>query len=112
MADVFGDPNTLAIAVAVVGGGGVLGFVTTLLKWKPERTNVLVDAAQGAVIVQSGVIESLNQRLAALEEEVHELTESLQAAVQDRDRLRAENVVLRDERDQLRERIKLWPKPA
>ena len=96
------DSQYAAIIVALLGGTGIAGFFTTLLKWKPEATSVLVDAAEGAVIVQSGVIEDLNrqlvalrQQVTALQDEVHSLSDRLSAAVNERDRLRFERDVLK-----------------
>lgn len=51
-----------AVATLVFGGGGIYA----LLKVRPEAGQISVTAAQGAVIVQTGVIDSLkeeNERL-------------------------------------------------
>jgi hypothetical protein len=50
------------VLVALLGGGFVSG-VTALLKFKPEKDAVVVSAAQGAVVVQSGVIDALQEEL-------------------------------------------------
>lgn len=102
MADAFANNTLVGLAIAFLGGSGLVGFLTTLLKWRPERTNILVDAAQGAVVVQSGVIEDLNRQLIALrdqvmslQDEVHTLSDNLTAAVAERDRLRFERDALK-----------------
>lgn len=96
------DSTYAAVIVALLGGTGIAGFFTTLLKWKPEATSVLIDAAEGAVIVQSGVIEDLNHQLKALraqvtllQDEVHILSDNLKAALNERDRLRFERDALK-----------------
>lgn len=96
------DETSAAVIIALLGGTGIAGFLTTLLKWKPEATSVLIDAAEGAVIVQSGVIEDLNHQLealraqvASLQDEVHTLSDNLRAAINERDLVRFERDVLK-----------------
>lgn len=77
--------NTATIIVGIIGivfGGGVASAVVALIKVRPEAGQILVTTAQGAVIVQTGVIESLRQEIARLGEEMSELREQ-------NDRLRA-----------------------
>jgi hypothetical protein len=47
------------ILAAVFGGGGIFA----LLKIRPEAGQISVSAAQGAVIVQTGVIDTLRSEL-------------------------------------------------
>lgn len=47
------------LIVAILGSGGLVGGVVALLKLRPESGQIVVTAAQGAVVVQSGVIETL-----------------------------------------------------
>lgn len=77
--------NTATIIVGIIGivfGGGVASAIVALIKVRPEAGQILVTTAQGAVIVQTGVIESLRQEIARLGEEMSELREQ-------NDRLRA-----------------------
>lgn len=60
----------VGIVVALFGGGGL----AALLRLRGETSRIVVDAAQGAVVVQSSVIadlrtqiESLTSRIAAVE---------------------------------------------
>jgi len=87
----------LPVIVAVLGSGGLLGGIYALLKLRPEAGQIVVTAAQGALIVQTGVIDSLRiendrlrqrvsslealreeneglrQRVSSLESQIHEL---------------------------------------
>lgn len=74
------------IVVSILGSGGLMGGIYTLLKLRPESGQIVVSAAQGALIVQTSVLNELhkeNERLrvrvttlerelAALRTEVHE----------------------------------------
>lgn len=94
--------------VTVLLGGGFGGAVYALLKVGPERRNLMVDSAQGAVIVQDSVLarlESENRRfvarLDAAEAELAKM-DSLLARMRT---LESENGSLRAENSQLRERV-------
>lgn len=52
----------IAAIVGIFGGGGI----AALLKARPEGSKILVDAAQGAVIVQSSVMNDLREEIARL----------------------------------------------
>lgn len=74
------------LAVVIIGSGGLAGAVVALIKVRPEATRITVDAAEGAVVVQTGVITDLrneNERLNDLiEDERKECDRKL--AIQDR----------------------------
>lgn len=53
-------PSWVAIAAA---GGGLLTAIAVIVKARPEAGQIVVSAAQGAVIVQTGVIASLREDL-------------------------------------------------
>ena len=61
--------NTLTLVVAAIGSGGVGAGIVALIKVKPERDKLVIDAAQGAVVVQSGVIENLQREIKRLADE-------------------------------------------
>lgn len=71
------DLNGLLV---VVMGGGFLTGVVALLKFKPEKDAVVVSAAQGAVVVQSGVIDALQEELARARSERDEARKNCEAA--------------------------------
>lgn len=60
------------LVVAVLGGGGILGGIVALFKLRPEVARVTVSAAEGAVIVQTGVIENLSGEITRLRTEIIE----------------------------------------
>ena len=67
----LGDATTsIVIAVAGILGGGSL---VALFKVGPQRKHIVVDAAQGAVVVQSGVLKDLKDEIARLQAQVANL---------------------------------------
>jgi hypothetical protein len=61
--------DIVSLIIAVVGSGGFVGGLYALLKLRPEAGQITVEAAQGAIIVQTGVIETLRVELKRLLEE-------------------------------------------
>lgn len=108
----------IAAIVAVFGSGGVVA----LIRSRGEGSKILVDAAAGAVVVQSGVIDSLQEEITRLQSQVNdqqgEISElrnhmaevnSLRGRVreleQDNEILKAENTKLRSEVRALRREV-------
>lgn len=83
--------STLVTAVVsiVVGlfGGGTL---VALLRVNVDKGKVVIDAAQGAVVVQTGVIDSLQDDLARLRAERDGMREEMRELRAEVARLRAE----------------------
>ena len=116
------DPGLVGVIGAVLGGG-VIGGIVALFKLKPDIAQINVSTAQGAVIVQSGVIQSLNEenarlheRQQALEEDNAALTERVKSlersmgSANDAQNARIrtlenENAGLREENIRLQERV-------
>jgi len=79
-----------------------------LLRSGREGSKILVDAAQGAVIVQSGVIKDLERRISAQEDEIAELRSHMAEINQMRSQIReleSDRETLRKENEQLRARV-------
>lgn len=96
------------IVIALIGGGGMVGGITALLKIRPEAGQISVSAAQGAVIVQTGVIENLQREMARLREQVEALEAAnaeLRADVDERD-LRIEQLTAHVDRLQKRDDLR------
>ena len=74
----------IQLILAIIGPSGLIIGVIALLKVRPESGQIVVNAAEGAVIVQAKVIEQLRSEL---------------------ERLRVENVALREEIRKLRDEI-------
>lgn len=112
----------LAIVVPVlavlVGGGGLVAY----LRLRKESPNIVVQAAQGAVIVQSGVIESLQEEIRSLRGQVRDLerrdTEAAQLHARVRElehreeELNAQNSSLRSQVADLQARVKELERPV
>jgi cell division protein FtsB len=90
------DWAPVAGLIALVVGLG--GAVVALLKLRPEAGQITVIAAQGAVVVQQGVIETLQT-------ELDRYGERLEALEQERDNLRITARDLEYENAALRERV-------
>jgi len=103
--------------LAVLLGGGFLSGIYMLLKLRPEAGQITVTAAQGAVIVQTGVIDTLKaeldraqHRLQALEAEqtkIQTLEERINVLEAERDKLREENITLRHRVRHLEEELEM-----
>lgn len=63
--------------ISFVFGGGLVTAIIALYKVKPEAGQIVVTAAQGALLVQTGVIENLKKEVERLNTEVIELKQSL-----------------------------------
>lgn len=101
----------IAAIMALFGGGGIVAY----LKNRSEAPKILVDAAQGAVVVQSSVITSLREDLNSARAEISELRShmaelnSLRSRVRelehDNEILKAENSSLASEVEALKTRL-------
>jgi len=90
-------PAVVGIIVAILGGGGI----AALIKSRPEGSKILIDAAAGVVLVQTGVITDLRKQL-------DETKEDLNLARDQIDELRthvSEMSLLRVENDRLKIRV-------
>ena len=67
------DSSLTNVIVGLLGGGGLLGGLYALLKLRPEAGQITVTAAQGAVIVQTGVIENLKKEIGRLADHLAEV---------------------------------------
>lgn len=91
------SPNIITVVagiiIALLGGGGLVA----ILKVRPEAAQISVSAAQGAVIVQTGVIEALREENRRLAERLTELERTSASLAH----LQIENVQLRARVSQL-----------
>jgi septal ring factor EnvC (AmiA/AmiB activator) len=76
------DSKLITVIVSTILGGGLLSAIYALLKLRPEAGQITVTAAQGAVIVQSSVIETLNKEMSHLREEVAQVEMQLVASTE------------------------------
>lgn len=65
--------DLVSLFVALLGAGGLVGAVVALVKLRPESGQIVVTAAQGALVVQSGVIESLRNQNAHQQARIDDL---------------------------------------
>jgi uncharacterized coiled-coil protein SlyX len=99
---VTGDPQSwlpavIGLVVAILGGGGI----AALIRAKPEGSKILIDAAAGVVVVQTGVISDLRSQLTETQEQLEEAQKQI-------NKLRTDHLemnILRHENSQLNTRI-------
>jgi chaperonin cofactor prefoldin len=86
------------IIVAGLLSGGFIGGVVAFMKLRPEVQQILVSTAQDAVVIQSGVIDDLNDQL-------ERARKRITAAESDNERLRARVSSLEKELGVLRKQV-------
>ncbi|HEY2455583.1 MAG TPA: hypothetical protein VGI71_23810 [Scandinavium sp.] len=97
-------PYIVGVIIAIFGGGGL----AALIRARPEGSKIVVDAAQGAVIVQSGVITDLRHQLRDAQDQIDELRghiSEMSLLRVENDRLRSRVTDLEHDNEWLRERI-------
>jgi septal ring factor EnvC (AmiA/AmiB activator) len=111
------------ILVVLFGAGGILGGLVALFKAKPERNKIIIDSAQGAVVIQSNVLDEVNaayenvlrenralhermDEFDGLKSEVKQLTEENAELTRENATLRNDNAELRGEVKTLTDRVK------
>ena len=99
--------TVVAVLIALLGGGGLAGGITALLRARPETGRLIVEAAEGAVVVQSGVIDALRTELGSMRAELDTLREELDVTLADRDHFEREANDLRAQVEALRRRLAL-----
>ena len=93
------------IIIAILGGGGIVGAVVAFLKVRPEAGQIAVTASEGALVVQTGVIDNLRkendnlrQRMETMEtriQKVYDLQTRVEQLEHERDGLANKNERLR-----------------
>lgn len=79
-----GHDIVLLVSV-LIGSTGVIGAIVAFYKLKPETGQILVSTAQGVVIIQTGVIESLREELQDVRVTIKELRAELKQTRDDCD---------------------------
>lgn len=97
----------VAILIGLVGGGGIVGGLTAIIKIRPEAAQISVSAAQGAVIVQTGVIESLQDENVRIGQANKALAERVSALESTLAPMQRRTTSLETERNKLKRRIEL-----
>jgi hypothetical protein len=100
----------LPIVVGLIGSGGGAAAVATLYKLRPEAGQILITAAQGALVVQTGVLTSLKTEVDRLDDELkEERVENAKLGLELKE-VRKENVSLRLELEVLKQQIQVLSK--
>ncbi len=100
----------VAVIVALFGGGALATLATTFFRPKSDTAKVIVDAAGGVVLVQTGVITSLREGLKRCQDEIDELHQELAEARKMRNQiyeLQKELQRTLNERDGLQRRVSM-----
>jgi uncharacterized protein involved in exopolysaccharide biosynthesis len=91
------NPLLITLVAGILGlfSGGAL---VALLRIKVDKEKIVVEAAQGAVVIQTNVIDNLNEELTRVRLELHSMQGIARA-------FESELVVLRKENVDLRKRV-------
>lgn len=81
--------EVIQIIIYILGSSGFLGGIYMLLKLRPEAGQITVTAAQGAIIVQTGVIDTLRAEIKRMEERFDEQEQRLKDLQEENNQLRA-----------------------
>lgn len=104
------NPVWIGSGLALIGG--IIGAVLAIFKLSPERQAIFITTAQGAVVVQSGVIddlrdelerlrkrvtacEALEEMISNLRQRIDTIQDKLSATALERDELKVENEALK-----------------
>lgn len=111
-------PYAVPVIVALFGGGSVVAW----LRLRKESPNIVVKAAEGAVIVQTNVLKTLQDELEIAKEEIASLRAELRDALflqrrvreleQREEELTAQNTRLRSQVEDLQKRVNELEKPV
>lgn len=98
--------NMIMLLVGFIGSGGLIGGFIALRKVKPEIVSLSVNAAEGAVVVQTKVISTLEREIERQSREIVRLQGAEQACL---DRLQEFTTIVAriDERQAERRRREL-----
>lgn len=101
--------------ISFVFGGGLIAAIVALYKVKPEAGQIVVTAAQGALLVQTGVIENLKKEVQRLNDEVNGLKTKLEARDQLVLQLQAQIIQMQGDQNrhdrEIKAHIKDYPPP-
>jgi len=92
------ETNYVPYLLAILGTGGVVGAIAAFFKIRPEAGQIAVTASEGALIVQTGVIENLHKDNQQLRNRLEDMESKVSLMMDLRDRVE----VLEDERDALK----------
>lgn len=94
---------SIEIILAILGSGGLVGGFVALFMMRANRDKIIVDAAQGAVVVANGVVGTMREEMLRLREN-HETCEKNRLA--DRELYTRDYGQLRKELAEVREAFK------
>jgi cell division protein FtsB len=94
--------DLVPLLLAVLGTGGIAGAIVALLKFRPEAGQITVVAAQGALVVQQGVLKDLQDENARLRQRIEALEKDMSRFYE----LTQENRTLRARVSSLERRLK------
>jgi hypothetical protein len=72
------NPEIMQVLAILIGGGGLIGGAVAFIKMKPDIANISVKSAEGAVVVQAGVITSLKDEITRLSQDLKNEREDCQ----------------------------------
>jgi anaerobic glycerol-3-phosphate dehydrogenase len=109
LAALLDNANVTTLIVAILGGGFINGLIA-LLRFRVDKDAVVVTAAQGAVVVQTGVIDALQEELERLKNDVTVARTEVERLQKLYEQERSSKLLLEDQLRQSRENPDVHPK--
>ena len=98
------------LAGIITAASALLGGIVAWRKISPEKDSIIVTAAQGALVVQAGVLDELREELARNRQRLTDVEKALRDEIRrlrtERDSLRSENAELKARVAQLEGRVR------
>ena len=103
-----GFDSWVPVILAIIGTGGIGGAIVAFLKVRPEAGQIAVTASEGALVVQTGVIENLNKENKQLRERLENMESKVAMMMDLRERveyLEDSRKKLKQDNERLRKRV-------
>lgn len=85
----------ITLVGTLVGVGGISGAIVAIVKLRPEAGQIVVRSAEGAVIIQASVIDTLQDEVQRLTERLSQVEETARVAHVEAEEMKAENAYLK-----------------
>lgn len=67
------ETNWIQVITGIIGGGGLLGMISTFIITRRRAENMSVKTAEGALVVQERIVTNLTSELKRMKEDCDEV---------------------------------------